>query len=309
MDAFDTAAAAGPDHSNNPAHDHADPGTDPFDIAAAAARTIAERTGVARHDVALVLGSGWQVTADLVGETTAELEVTDLPGFPPAAALGHVGRVRSVRIDLGGGETANALVFLSRTHLYEGRGVRPVVHAVRTAAAAGCATIVLTNGCGGLDPQRAPGTPVLISDHINLTATSPLEGPTFIDLTDLYSSRLREVARRVQPDLAEGVYVQFPGPHYETPAEVRMAGVIGGDLVGMSTGLEAIAARQAGMEVLGISLVTNLAAGVSPTPLDPQEVVDAGREAGPRIGALLSRVVRELLVSRPATGGARGGAR
>lgn len=281
------------------AADLADPATDPFDVAAAAARVIAERTGVERHEVALVLGSGWQVTADLVGETTAELEVTELPGFPPAAALGHVGRVRSVRVDVeqpdGSTRRADALVFLSRTHLYEGRGVRPVVHAVRTAAAAGCSTLVLTNGCGGLDPERGPGTPVLVSDHINLTATSPLEGATFIDLTDLYSSRLRALAREVEASLTEGVYVQFRGPHYETPAEVRMAGRMGGDLVGMSTGLEAIAARQAGLEVLGISLVTNLAAGVSPTPLDPQEVVDAGREAGPRIGALLASVVRRVL--------------
>ncbi|MGQ7297884.1 purine-nucleoside phosphorylase [Quadrisphaera sp. KR29] len=281
------------------AADLADPATDPFDVAAAAARVIAERTGVERHEVALVLGSGWQVTADLVGETTAELEVTELPGFPPAAALGHVGRVRSVRVDVerpdGSSRRADALVFLSRTHLYEGRGVRPVVHAVRTAAAAGCSTLVLTNGCGGLDPDRGPGTPVLVSDHINLTATSPLEGATFIDLTDLYSTRLRALAREVEPSLTEGVYVQFRGPHYETPAEVRMAGRLGGDLVGMSTGLEAIAARQAGLEVLGLSLVTNLAAGVSPTPLDPQEVVDAGREAGPRIGALLASVVRRAL--------------
>ncbi len=295
MDPFDSAAAAGPDHSNNPAFDHADPGTDPFEIAAAAARAIAERTGVARHDTALVLGSGWQVTADLLGATTAEVPVTELPGFAPAAALGHVGTVRSVSVTDDAGAERHALVFLSRTHLYEGRGVRPVVHAVRTAAAAGCSTLVLTNGCGGIDPDRGPGTPVLISDHINLTATSPLEGPTFIDLTDLYSPRLRELARGVQPDLTEGVYVQFPGPHYETPAEVRMAGRMGGDLVGMSTALEAIAARQAGLEVLGISLVTNLAAGVSPTPLDPQEVVDAGRAAGPRIGALLAQVVRRVL--------------
>ncbi len=282
------------------AHDLAHPATDPFDVAAAAAAVLAERTGVARHDAALVLGSGWQATADLVGTTTAEVAVTDLPGFPPATALGHVGTVRSVRVrDDGpdGGSERDVLVFLSRTHLYEGLGVRPVVHAVRTAAAAGCSTVVLTNGCGGLDPDRGPGSPVLISDHVNLTATSPLEGATFIDLTDLYSTRLRAVAREVQADLPEGVYVQFRGPHYETPAEVRMAGRIGGDLVGMSTALEAIAARQAGLEVLGISLVTNLAAGVSPTPLDPQEVIDAGRAAGPRIGALLSAVVRRVLAT------------
>src|SRR5690606_27970299 len=116
-----------------------------------------------------------------------------------------------------------------------------------------------------------PGTPVLINDHINLTADSPIEGATFVDLTDLYSARLREVARSVEPDLDEGVYVQFRGPHYETPAEVQMAHRIGGDLVGMSTALEAIAARQAGVEVLGISLVTNAAAGITDTPLSHAE--------------------------------------
>src|SRR5699024_6278760 len=119
----------------------------------------------------------------------------------------------------------------------------------------------------------APGTPVLISDHINLTGASPIEGATFVDLTDLYSSRLRALARSVDPGLPEGVYLQFRGPHYETPAEVRMARTLGGDLVGMSTALEAIAARQAGLEVLGLSLVTNLAAGISPVPLAHDDVV------------------------------------
>ena len=135
---------------------------------------------------------------------------------------------------------------------------------------------------------------MLISDHINLTASSPLEGATFVDLTDLYSQRLREVARSVAPDLDEGVYVQFRGPHYETPAEVRMAGRLGGDLVGMSTTLEAIAARHAGLEVLGLSLVTNLAAGITGEPLSHGEVIEAGREAGPRISALLAKIVQAL---------------
>ncbi|GMA22348.1 hypothetical protein GCM10025864_01070 [Luteimicrobium album] len=150
---------------------------------------------------------------------------------------------------------------------------------------------MLTNGCGGLNLDWAAGTPVLISDHINLTATSPLEGATFVDLTDLYSSRLRDLARTVDASLPEGVYAQFRGPHYETPAEVRMAGRMGADLVGMSTTLEAIAARHAGLEVLGVSLVTNLAAGISPEPLSHAEVLEAGAAAGPRISALLASVV------------------
>ena len=264
---------------------------DPFEVAHEAAARLAELTGAARHDVALVLGSGWGPAGDLVGETLAEVATTDLPGFAGVAVAGHSGTVRSVRI---GDTDRRALVFGTRTHFYEGRGVRAVVHGVRTAAATGCSTIVLTNGCGGLNPAWAPGTPVLISDHINLTAASPVEGATFIDLTDLYSARLRALCREIEPGLAEGVYVQFRGPHYETPAEVRMAGVLGGDLVGMSTALEAIAARQSGLEVLGISLVTNLAAGISETPLDHAEVIAAGRAAGQRCGRMLADVVRRL---------------
>ncbi len=254
---------------------------------------LAERTGVASHDVALVLGSGWLPAADALGEVTAELSTTELPGFAPPAVEGHAGKVRSVR---AGG--TDLLVFLGRTHLYEGLGVRPVVHAVRTAAAAGCRVVVLTNGCGGLDEAWSPGTPVLISDHLNLTATSPLEGATFVDLTDLCSSRLRALCREVDPTLAEGVYVQLPGPHYETPAEIRMVRTLGGDLVGMSTALEAIAAREAGLEVLGISLVTNLAAGITGEPLDHRR---SWRPAGPRptrMGDLLARIVPRIEETR-----------
>jgi purine-nucleoside phosphorylase len=134
----------------------------------------------------------------------------------------------------------------------------------------------------------------LISDHINLTASSPLEGATFIDLTDLYSKRLRDVARSVDAGLDEGVYVQFRGPHYETPAEVQMVKHMGGHLVGMSTALEAIAAREAGMEVLGFSLMTNLAAGIQDTPLSHAEVLEAGREAEGRISVLLAEIITKL---------------
>jgi purine-nucleoside phosphorylase len=269
-----------------------DLGTDPFDVAKAAATVIAERTGAPTHDVALVLGSGWGQTAELIGPTLATVDNEDVPGFHAAAVAGHRGGMRSVAI---GDSGRRALVYGTRTHYYEGRGVRAVVHAVRTASAAGCSTIVLTNGCGGLNPAWGPGTSVLIRDHINLTATSPLEGPTFVDLTDLYSGRLRTMARDVDPSLDEGVYVQFPGPHYETPAEVQMAKRLGGDLVGMSTTLEAIAARHVGLEVLGISLVTNLAAGISDEPLSHQEVIEAGQAAAERCGRLLAEVVRRIV--------------
>jgi purine-nucleoside phosphorylase len=266
----------------------------PTEQAQEAAATLARLTGVDHHDVALVLGSGWLPAVDALsseggGEVTAEIATTDLPGFSPAAVAGHSGKIRSIRAG-----DRQLLVFLSRTHYYEGKGVAAVVHPVRTAAAAGCRTIVLTNGCGGLTESWAPGTPVLIRDHINLTARSPIEGAHFVDLTDLYSARLRAVCREADPSLDEGVYVQFPGPHYETPAEIEMVRRIGGDLVGMSTTLEAIAAREAGMEVLGISLVTNLAAGISGEPLDHAEVLGAGRAAASRMGDLLGRIVPRL---------------
>ncbi|WP_206305642.1 purine-nucleoside phosphorylase [Actinacidiphila soli] len=265
------------------------PQADPHAAAEAAAARLRELTGAETHDVALVMGSGWVPAADELGAAEHELSITDLPGFPAPAVAGHAGKVRSVRI--GG---VRALIFLGRNHLYEGKGVATVVHGVRTAVAAGCKTIVLTNGCGGLRVGMRPGQPVLISDHINLTATSPIVGANFVDLTDLYSPRLRALCKEVDETLEEGVYVQFPGPHYETPAEIGMVRAIGGDLVGMSTTLEAIAAREAGAEVLGISLVTNLAAGMTGEPLNHEEVLEAGRDSAARMGSLLAQVLNRL---------------
>ena len=267
-----------------------DPAADPFEVAAQAAADIAEKTGIERHDIALTLGSGWAKAADLIGETVATIPATEITGFSKPALDGHVGSVRSIALPGG----AHALVIGARTHYYENHGVRRVVHSVRTAAAAGARIMVLTNGAGGIKDHWKPGTPVLISDHLNLTADSPLEGATFVDLTDLYSARLRAIAHTIDPELDEGVYVQFRGPHYETPAEVQMAKVMGGHIVGMSTALEAIAARQAGMEVLGLSLITNLAAGIQQTPLSHAEVIEAGRDAEPVISALLSKIVGAL---------------
>lgn len=266
----------------------------PMQVAAAAAATIAARTGVPRHAVALVLGSGWGGAAAELGTPTAQFPAAEVEGFAAPAVAGHGGNLSSIPVAGG-----HVLVLGARTHFYEGRGVRAVAHAVRTAAACGASTVVLTNGCGGLRTDWSPGTPVLISDHINLTAASPLEGATFVDLTDLYSPRLRALARAEDPTLAEGVYVQFPGPHYETPAEVRMARTLGGDLVGMSTALEAIAARHAGLEVLGMSLVTNLAAGISAEPLSHEEVLQAGRAAAPRLATLLAGITRRIIDAGP----------
>lgn len=254
-----------------------------------AAAEIAARTGTDRHDVAIVLGSGWQPAADELGAARAEIALTDLPGFSAPTVVGHGATVRSVAV-----AGHDVLVFLGRTHLYEGRGTDAVVHGVRTAAAAGAGVVMLTNAAGGLRPGMRVGQPVLIADHLNLTARSPLLGAQFVDLTDLYSARLRDIARQVDPSLCEGVYAALPGPHFETPAEIRMLATLGADLVGMSTALEAIAARAAGCEVLAISLVTNLAAGVGDAPLDHLEVLAAGRSAAARTGHFLATVVARV---------------
>lgn len=264
--------------------------TDPLNEKAQQSADAIERlSGVPRHDVAVILGSGWVPAADLIGTTVSEFSVTDIPHFSAPSVDGHAGVIRSVDAD-----GIKVLVFLGRTHFYEGKGVDAVTHAVRTAAAAGCHSIVLTNGCGGLNPEWTPGTPVLIKDHINFTGHSPLHGAHFVDLTDLYSSRLRKLCHEVEPNLAEGVYVQFPGPMYETPAEITMVRNMGGTLVGMSTTLEAIVARSLGMEILGLSLVTNAAAGMTGHPLNHEEVLQAGRDAATKMGALLNHVIRKF---------------
>ncbi len=250
---------------------------------------LARVTGVDRHDVAVVLGSGWVPAADAIGRPSAELAMTELPGFLPPTVAGHAGRLRSVEVS-----GRRVLVLLGRTHLYEGRGVEPVVHGVRTAVAAGCRTVVLTNAAGGIRPDLSVGQPVLIADHLNLTGRSPLVGPEFVDLTDLYAARLRGLAHGADAALEEGVYAALPGPHYETPAEIRMLRALGADLVGMSTALEAIAARAAGAEVLAVSLVTNLAAGMTGAPLDHAEVLAAGAAAAKRMGGLLAEVIGRL---------------
>ena len=262
---------------------------DPVALAREAAAALSDATGVPRHEVAIVLGSGWGPAADALGTTIAEIDADTLPGFRPPVADGHHGRIRSIDAD-----GTPVLVFLGRTHLYEGHGVDAVVHAVRTAAAAGCKVVILTNGCGGLDPNWSPGTPVLIRDHLNLFGVTPLRGATFIDMTDLYSPRLREIAREIDPTLDEGVYAQFLGPQYETPAEISMVRALGGSLVGMSTVQEAIAAREAGMEVLGLALVTKLAAGMTGEPLSHEEVLAAGKASASRMGSLLAQVIRQL---------------
>jgi len=282
----------------------AEPVGDPFARAEASARRLAEITGQSAHEVAVVLGSGWAPAADALASAApaapgADIALGHLGGFPPVTVPGHAAVVRSVRAG-----PHRVLVFLGRVHLYEGHPVAAVVHGVRTAVAAGCRVIVLTNAAGGIRDTFGVGQPVLISDHLNLTGRSPLAGDPppagypsrFTDLTGLYSARLRALALAAEPGLAQGVYAALPGPHYETPAEIRMLRTLGADLVGMSTVLEAIAARHLGAEVLAISLVTNLAAGVAPAGHVPHavnhaEVVAEGQAAAARMGALLAAIL------------------
>jgi purine-nucleoside phosphorylase len=262
---------------------------DPDELARLAARAIGERTGIAEHDVAIVLGSGWRPAVAALGPPTAALPQAELPGFVPPTAVGHTGELLSVRVG-----AHRVLVLVGRVHAYEGHDLCHVVHAVRAACAAGVRIVVLTNAAGALRPDMAIGQPVLISDHLNLTARSPLVGPQFVDLTDAYAPRLRELARQSDPQLTEGVYAGLPGPNYETPAEVRMLRGLGADLVGMSTVHETIAARAAGAEVLGVSLVTNAAAGISGQPLSHAEVLAAGTASASRMGALLADVIERI---------------
>lgn len=263
--------------------------TDPSLRAHEAARAIAERTGVGRHDVAVVLGSGWAPAVKVLGEPTAVLPMDELPGFTTPTAAGHGGQVLSVPLG-----PHRVLVLVGRIHAYEGHDLADVVHPVRAACAAGADTVVLTNAAGGLREDFAVGQPVLISDHLNLTARSPLVGAQFVDLVDAYSPELRALAREIDPSLTEGVYAGLPGPHYETPAEIRMLRTLGADLVGMSTVHETIAARAAGARVLAVSLVTNLAAGMTGEPLSHAEVLEAGRQSATAMGSLLSSVISRL---------------
>ncbi|KIH99965.1 purine nucleoside phosphorylase [Streptomonospora alba] len=267
--------------------------TDQHTAAAKAAEELRSRTGVDSYDVALVMGSGWGPAADALGAGGTEVPTSELTGFLPPAVEGHSGTARSVR----SGES-DLLVFLGRTHLYEGHGPQAVAHGVRTAAAAGASTIVLTNAAGSLNPALTVGSPVLVADHINLTGQSPLRGATFVDLTETYSARLRAIAKEADPSLAEGVYAAMRGPHFETPAEIRMLRAMGADLVGMSTVLEAIAAREAGASVMALSLVTNVAAGLSGRPLDHEEVLATGRDSAADVGPLLASVVERLAPRR-----------
>lgn len=274
-----------------------EPISDPYELADSAATELAARSGLPAHDVVVVLGSGWAAAADELGEVLSDVPFADLPGFPAPTVAGHRNLARSVSVgDL------RVLVLGGRVHLYEGHPVTTVVHGVRTAIAAGCRTVILTNAAGGFNPDWPVGQPVLLSDQLNLTGQSPMAGPPppadkparFVDMTKPFSHRLRDIARQVDPTLPEGVYAGLLGGAYESPAEIRMLQTMGADLVGMSTVLETIAARHLGAEVLGVALVTNAAAGLSDELLDHADVLKAARDAGPRMVAILRGVLEHL---------------
>ena len=243
--------------------------------------------------IAIVLGSGLSDVARSLLPATP-IPYSELDGMSAPTAGSHEGALYAGEV-----EGVSTLAFAGRLHLYEGHAVPTVVQPVRLAAAAGCEVIVLTNAAGGVDPALEVGSVALISDHLNLTGTNPLLGHTdpdtrFLDLTEVYDPQLRATARSVDPTLKEGVYAGLVGPVYETPAEVRMLRSMGADLVGMSTVLEAIEARRLGLRVLGLSLVTNAAAGLSETKLEHGEVSAAGRQATPRVERLLRGLVAAL---------------
>lgn len=265
------------------------PSTDesPYVLASHAAAALAEATGIDRHDAVVVLGSGWAGAAGALGEVVAQVDVSSLPGFHVPVAEGHERWARSTV--LGG---RRVLTFTGRTHLYEGHGPDAVVHAVRTAAAAGCRLAVLTNANGSLRPQWGTGTGVVLRDHLNLSGTSPLVGPRFVDLTDAYAPAWRRRALEADPGLVEGVYVMLPGPNYQTVAETYLLRTLGADVVGMSTVLETIAAREAGMEVLGLSVVTTVEA--SGEPIDGEEVVRVASASATRLGGVIAAVLGRL---------------
>ncbi len=273
------------------------PSEQPARLAALEAAVRARTDLVPR--VGIVLGSGLGSLADVLDRPVA-IPFADLPGWPEATAPGHVGRLL-----LGHLDGVPVAMLQGRLHMYEGNDPGLVVQPVLLMGRLGAGTVLLTNAAGGLNPDYGAGTLMVIADHLNLTGRTPLLGPNageigprFPDLTDVYSSgqrvRLHDAAGAEGVKLEEGIYVGLLGPSYETPAEVRMYRGLGGDAVGMSTVLEAIACRWAGIEVAGVSLVTNPGAGYSGVPLRHEEVLAAGLEAGPRLARVIRRFVREL---------------
>lgn len=267
--------------------------------AADPAGIIRQRTGDRRPVVGLVLGSGLGAVAERIADPVV-IDYADLPGFPRPGVQGHAGRL--LVGTLGGVPVA---CLQGRAHLYEGIGPQPLNTMVRTLCAIGCKALLLTNAAGSLRPEVGPGSLVLIDDHINLQGTNPLVGPNdaatgprFLDLSEVYAKRLGDVltaaAGRAGIALARGVYLALLGPVFETPAEIRAYRTLGADLVGMSTVPEAISARHAGLEVAALSIVTNLAAGMTSTPLSHAETLAHATAAAEQLGQLLEAALPEI---------------
>ncbi|MSO95480.1 MAG: purine-nucleoside phosphorylase [Thermoleophilia bacterium] len=263
-----------------------------------AAAAIRERTTL-RPRATVILGSGLGGFADAV-EDAVEIPYGEIPGWPVSTALGHSGT-----LVIGTFAGVPLAVMKGRAHLYEGHTAEKVAFGVRVLGRLGAAFLVVTNACGGVREDMRPGDLVLVSDHLNLQGTSPLIGPNddtlgprFPDMSNAYDPALRalahEAAGRLGQTLSEGVYAAWLGPAFETPAEIRMIRALGGDLVGMSTVPEVLAARHMGLRCLTISCVTNMAAGILPEPLDSAHVLAVGAQAEGRLTALLAEVLPAL---------------
>jgi len=262
---------------------------DALDTATRTARELARRTGVERHDVLVILGTGLASAAEQLGAAGPSIPLATLPFFPRYTATGHHAQGWSVPI-----ADKMVLVFAGRCHAYEGIDLSEVVHPLRTGIAAGCSTVILTAAVGGIREDLVTGSVMAVADHLNLTGRSPLSGPEFVDMVGAYAPGLRAQALATPgvPALATGVYAQVLGPQFETPAEIRMMRTLGADVVGMSMAFETIAARHAGAEVLGLAVVTNEAAGASSGTAD---IAAAGAGAVP----VVAEIIRHVVVSLP----------
>lgn len=273
-----------------------------YDRVRGAAEAVSERLDAAHAQVAVVLGSGLAGAAAIL-EQPRSIPYSSVPGFPETTVAGHPGRLACGLV-----AGRKVLVFCGRVHAYEGYAASEVGFGIRLAATLGVGTIIVTNVSGGVDPALKVGEIVAISDHINLTSGSPLTGtnderfgPRFVDMTDTYAPELRALAAEAartsgQGTLREAIYAGMAGPQYETPAEVRMLRLLGAGLVGMSTVLEVIAARHAGLKILGLSLVANPAAGVEPAPLRHEDVTDAAAAGTKKMGNLLAAIIERIAV-------------
>jgi purine-nucleoside phosphorylase len=263
--------------------------SDAPDNATRTARELARRTGVERHDVLVILGTGLAPAAEHLGAAGPSIPLATLPFFPRYTATGHHAQGWSVPIG-----DKMVLVFAGRCHAYEGIDLSEVVHPLRTGIAAGCSTVILTAAVGGIREDLTTGSVMAVTDHLNLTGRSPLSGPEFVDMVGAYAPTLTAQARGTPgvPTVATGIYAQVLGPQFETPAEIRMLRTLGADVVGMSMAFETIAARHAGAEVLGLAVVTNQAAGAA---MGSADIAAAGAGAVP----VVAEIIRHVVVSLP----------